>query len=41
MQKLEDNMKQLKAKQALTEERTADQHLQDQVRQEDVFLRDS
>lgn len=37
VQKLEEDMKQLKAKQ----ERTADRHLQDQVRQEDVFLRDS
>lgn len=35
VQKLEEDVKQLKAKQALSEERETDQHLQDQVRQED------
>lgn len=42
VQKLEDDLKQLKAEQALTvkETTTTDPHLQDQVRQEVMFLRD-
>ncbi|MED6258227.1 hypothetical protein ATANTOWER_004503 [Ataeniobius toweri] len=34
--KVEEDMKDLRVKQALCEERSADQHLQDQVRQEDL-----
>lgn len=41
VQKLEEEVKKLKAKQALYEEGATDRHLQDQVRQEDMLVRDS